>query len=398
MDNKTVVLCDLDGCFIDDRWRRHHCDWKNREFTKYHSLIPQDPRALPVMLEVLMRHKAAGHIIYFTTARPDSAFKDTINQIQKFIGWQVNKDYNLHMRQSYEEGVPSAALKSQMFNRIRECFVTGTIFYAYDDHGDVCQAYYDMGIQNVYLVNDRIAVDCGVNMASQICNKIRGGFSFECNMYRIDHLNHFYFYGAIPDLPPKEPLMHFLYELKGKCRLSGGTFHYEGEKEIAERMAANTEIARRAMNNYDMLQKPINIGHVSIDINRDEKVRNEELLKEVEEEWLSPDVANLPRILEMSAQTFSDRREIYGDSSDQFGRIMAILMENNNYAPSMAKEHEMYMFFNHIVGKLVRFSNSGFKHTDSIHDVINYAGLVECCVIGIDRDIKKAEGEGNESE
>jgi hypothetical protein len=150
---------------------------------------------------------------------------------------------------------------------------------------------------------------------------------------------------------------------------------------------------------YDAFQQPVNLDHVSIDINRDEKARNEKLTQDIQDGWLTPDVANLPRILDMSAQTFSDRREIYGDSSDQFGRIMAILMEHNNFAPSMAKEHEMYMFFNHIVGKLVRFANSGFEHIDSIHDIINYAGLVECCVIGIDRELKRIEKEeGNESD
>ena len=421
MNNKpqTVVLCDLDGCFIDDRWRRHLCDWKNRRFEKYHAGIKDDTRALPVMLEVLKRHKAAGDKIYFTTARPDYAFDDTIAQIQKFIGWEVNKDYLLHMRQTYEEGIPSADLKRDMFNRIRECYLTGTIFYAYDDHGDVCSMYHDCGVGHVYLVNDRIAVNCNARLSATICGKIRGGFSFEAQMYRWNNQNQFYLFAE--NIVNNHPMEAIFSEALIRREVELDTYHYEGEKEIADCMTKNIETATEALRpfrgdsvdeskaqllgkvegrlHFADAQHPVKLDHDSININRDEKERNAELIKEVEKEWLSPDVANLPRILETSAQTFSDRREIYGDSSDQFGRIMAIIMEHNHFAPSMAKEHEMYMFFNHIVGKLVRFANSGFEHIDSIHDIINYAGLVECCVIGINRDLKRIEEEeGNESE
>jgi hypothetical protein len=414
---ETVVLIDLDGCSIDDLWRRHLCDWKNRRFEKYHAGIKDDKFALPVMREIILQHWSAGHKIWFTTARPMTAITDTQEQIKKFFGMSNEKDYFIKMRGHDQEGIPSADLKRDMFNHIRQCYRSGTVFYAYDDHGEVAGMYHDCGVQHAYLVNDRIMIDLNAEGSASLVNKVRCGESFQHYCYQAPSLNNFLYVSDFligNTIPGK-----FFHEISISKKLNIGDFYYIGDTEIKVSAMENITNAAAMLNpvfgdsideardrllnetvmRYDAFQQPVNLDHVSIDINRDEKARNEKLTQDIQDGWLTPDVANLPRILDMSAQTFSDRREIYGDSSDQFGRIMAILMEHNNFAPSMAKEHEMYMFFNHIVGKLVRFANSGFEHIDSIHDIINYAGLVECCVIGIDRELKRIEKEeGNESD
>lgn len=414
---ETVVLIDLDGCAVDDRWRLHLCDWKHRRFDMYHAGIKDDKFSLPVMKEIIARHLAAGHKIWFTTARPISSLKDTQDQILKFFGMKADADYLIKMRGHDQEGIPSADLKRDMLNHIRQCYRSDTIFYAYDDHGEVAGMYYDCGVQNAYLVNDRIMIDLNAEGSEKLVHKVRCGESFEKHCYKSLAHNHFMF--VTEDLNGDTIPDKLFRELTNQKKLEVGIHHYTGDNEIKERQQENITKAAKMLNpvfgdsideardkllnetvmRYDAFQQPVNLDHASIDINRDEKARNEKLTQDIQDGWLTPDAANLPRILDMSAQTFSDRREIYGDSSDQFGRIMAILMEHNNFAPSMAKEHEMYMFFNHIVGKLVRFANSGFEHIDSIHDIINYAGLVECCVIGIDRELKRIEKEeGNESE
>ena len=377
MNNKpVVVLCDLDGCLIDDRWRRHMCDWKNRQFEEYHRNMVNDNIPIPFMVEVLRRHHSAGHHIYFTTARPGKYLTETAEQIRKFTDGILTNNLHILMRGDDEEGIPSAELKKGMFDRIRETFPNGTTFFAYDDHGDVCQMYKDMGVDFPYLVNHKIAVDCNADMSSLICTKIRSGYSFQAMFSRTKEYNGFFFFLAPGALSNRRltlyPVENIVSELASQCKIEHELFKYEGDKSSEKR--------------YTMVQKEMNVDHVSVDdVNRDEKERDEELLGEVKEQWLQPDVANLPRILEMSAKTFSDRRAIYGDSSEQYGRIMDILMEKSCFSPSNASEYEMMMFFSHVVGKLVRFSNSGMRHIDSIHDVINYAGLVECCVIGQDK-------------
>lgn len=377
MNNKpVVVLCDLDGCLIDDRWRRHMCDWKNRQFEEYHRNMVNDRCALPFMVEILRRHHAAGHHIYFTTARPGKYYSETAEQLLKYTDFISLDSASILMRGDELEGVPSAELKKRMLEQIRKTFPKGTTFFAYDDHGDVCQMYKDMGVDFPYLVTHKIAVDCNTDMSSLICTKIRSGYSFQAIFNRTKEYNGFFFF-LTPDPLNRInfglcPVEQIFSELSSQGKTEYEFFTYEGDKSSEKR--------------YTMVQKEMNVEHVSVDdVNRDEKERDEELLGEVKEQWLQPDVANLPRILEMSAKTFSDRRAIYGDSSEQYGRIMDILMEKSCFSPNNASEYEMMMFFSHVVGKLVRFSNSGMRHIDSIHDVINYAGLVECCVIGQDK-------------
>jgi hypothetical protein len=87
---------------------------------------------------------------------------------------------------------------------------------------------------------------------------------------------------------------------------------------------------------------------------------------------------DVPGILESGAATYRERNAIYGDSWETFRDMMALLYPNVELKTK--DDIIIYNWISHIVGKLVRFKNSGHKNLDSIHDASVYAAMVEAYV------------------
>jgi hypothetical protein len=85
---------------------------------------------------------------------------------------------------------------------------------------------------------------------------------------------------------------------------------------------------------------------------------------------------NASDILGEAADTFRERNAIYGDNAFKVGEVMAVLFPNG-VNPQTKEDHHMYHLFELLVVKLTRFSNSGLKHQDSIHDLMVYAAMCE---------------------
>jgi hypothetical protein len=88
---------------------------------------------------------------------------------------------------------------------------------------------------------------------------------------------------------------------------------------------------------------------------------------------------DVPGILESGAATYRERNAIYGDSWETFRNVMTALYPNG---VSLNGEDEViiYNWISHIAGKLVRFKNSGYKHSDSMHDISVYAAMIEAYI------------------
>lgn len=80
------------------------------------------------------------------------------------------------------------------------------------------------------------------------------------------------------------------------------------------------------------------------------------------------------KLLEAVAQTLKDRDRIYGQNDEITGQILTLLFPRG-ITLNTPEDHRMFHFLGHIVGKLTRFTNSGMKHEDSLHDLIGYAAL-----------------------
>jgi len=74
--------------------------------------------------------------------------------------------------------------------------------------------------------------------------------------------------------------------------------------------------------------------------------------------------------------TFNERAMIYGQNDIIYARVMAELFPNG-LTLSKAEDFRMFMNVMHLVGKLTRFTGSGMKDADSVHDMITYSAFAE---------------------
>jgi hypothetical protein len=102
------------------------------------------------------------------------------------------------------------------------------------------------------------------------------------------------------------------------------------------------------------------------------------------------------RLLESVAETLRERDAVYGQNDEVTGRILSILFPDGIKLVS-PEDHRMFHFLGHIIGKLTRFTNSGMKHEDSLHDLMGYAalaaGLIESHNIELLQKWRHAENE-----
>jgi hypothetical protein len=89
-------------------------------------------------------------------------------------------------------------------------------------------------------------------------------------------------------------------------------------------------------------------------------------------------------ILAKAAGTFKERNAVYRDNAVNVGKVMEALFPNGVNLKN-AKDHQIYHLFELIIVKLTRFANTNLHHTDSIHDVMVYAAMIEplCCEHGV---------------
>lgn len=84
-------------------------------------------------------------------------------------------------------------------------------------------------------------------------------------------------------------------------------------------------------------------------------------------------------LLDEAKATFTERRERHGRADVTFGEVMAVLFPDG-IELNTAADHRIHQMLTHVVGKLVRFTNSGLRHKDSAHDIVTYAALMESMV------------------
>jgi hypothetical protein len=87
----------------------------------------------------------------------------------------------------------------------------------------------------------------------------------------------------------------------------------------------------------------------------------------------------VPEILEDGAATYRERNAIYGDNWETFRDIMGLIFPEGLDLRDPDKRM-IYNWLEHLVGKITRFSASGFTHQDSIHDICVYAAMIEAYV------------------
>lgn len=88
---------------------------------------------------------------------------------------------------------------------------------------------------------------------------------------------------------------------------------------------------------------------------------------------------SVPEILTAAAKTFKERNAIYGDNyKGMHGDLMTAFFPDGITLVDH-KDQIRYAAFNAIVAKLSRYANQWNEggHQDSIHDVINFAAMLE---------------------
>lgn len=81
-------------------------------------------------------------------------------------------------------------------------------------------------------------------------------------------------------------------------------------------------------------------------------------------------------ILTSAAQTFRERNAVYGDNWRRVGAVMMALFPEG-VTLSNEQEFNGWHLFELLIVKLTRFTNSGLRHQDSIHDIAVYAAMLE---------------------
>jgi hypothetical protein len=81
-------------------------------------------------------------------------------------------------------------------------------------------------------------------------------------------------------------------------------------------------------------------------------------------------------ILDEAAATFRERNAVYKDNATVVGRVMAALFPNGVKLET-PEDHHFYHLFELAIVKLTRFTQSGMKHQDSIHDLAVYAAMLQ---------------------
>lgn len=84
----------------------------------------------------------------------------------------------------------------------------------------------------------------------------------------------------------------------------------------------------------------------------------------------------VPEIMREAIRTYEERNAVYGDSYTRFGHLMTLLFPKGLKAETPEELNRLGLLVQ-IITKLVRFTNSGLTHRDSIHDIGVYSFMME---------------------
>ncbi len=85
---------------------------------------------------------------------------------------------------------------------------------------------------------------------------------------------------------------------------------------------------------------------------------------------------NADEILSDMAETFKERRSVYGNNYKLVGEMMAAAHPQGKLLHG-AEDFELWHLWELVFVKLSRFANSGLEHKDSIHDAAIYCAMIE---------------------
>lgn len=408
--SKTIYIFDLDGCLVDDSWRLHLCDWKNREFKEYHDNLVYDDRTLLPGMKLLslamqdqFNYGPKEVEIHFSTARPFSHNKETNKQIRDLLG-AGNAKYTLHMRTPDQEGIKSAELKRQNLNRILLEHPGEMVeVIAFDDHPDVVVMYREEGVQS-YLVNKRFVIN---NKAHGALKAIRSGDSEFKSMvsynYSDPEANIGFIFASDDDKNVPHPViirkladdligsiqerrcaMFTLVDKSPEARdmrvynsrdpsiaTPGTVIGIDKAKPGSERTAICTRTKLDYITNpfdkADKAEEPKAIGP--------ERGTDGCLYPILNGENKEPK-QTAADILAAAAETFRERNGVYKDNALVVGKVMEALFPKG-VALKTEEDYHIWHLFEILIVKLTRFTNSGMHHEDSIHDLMVYAAMIE---------------------
>lgn len=92
----------------------------------------------------------------------------------------------------------------------------------------------------------------------------------------------------------------------------------------------------------------------------------------------APRPVNAADVLQKMADTYRERRAVYGDNFRMVGPMMRILFPNGVSADVVCSDQ--FHLFELVLVKLTRFAVSNLSHADSIHDAAVYAAMIEALV------------------
>lgn len=317
----SVIICDLDNCLSDDRWRRHLIDksltGEDRYF-RYNALAHLD-QANKQLLAFL--HNWTGDIerhLLFITARPASRRQETIAWLHENGLWK----FRLFMRPEGNLDT-SPILKTAI---VQSIFDDGTlrdknqIATIIDDRRDVLEALDKATGRPTLLIN----LDNFLEMRRELTAFFelrkepgRNFFLEACNLLQKE---------GLMDLPQKVAQEVALFFSEGNA----------GKDRAAESTSATAPVAKRT------------VGE------------------------------RVAQLMEEGAKTFRERNASYGSNFRMVGPVMQQLFPNG--VPPELLRHDAFHLFELVVVKLSRFAISKFTHEDSIHDAMVYCAMIEAII------------------
>lgn len=162
---KPYLICDIDGCIIDDSHRLHLIDAANHDFEAYHDAMIHDTEALTIGRLFIEEAVRRGIPIAFFTVRPLTHADLTIAALSRIFQLRVNQDYVLYMRNPGEENVPAVKIKQEMLSDFISLngLQTTDCIAAIDDHYGVVEMYQRSGLP-AFVVNKSQFIDASNNV------------------------------------------------------------------------------------------------------------------------------------------------------------------------------------------------------------------------------------------
>ncbi|UVN13846.1 3'-phosphatase, 5'-polynucleotide kinase [Pseudomonas phage vB_PaeM_FBPa34] len=313
-----IIIFDLDGCVFDDSHRKSFA--LERQWDEYHSRLDKDtlnPHAVGRIRNAI----DADLMIFFVTGRTDNHFFQTRAKLHRELGIAEHREYELIMR-PYGNTEPAPQFKRAVaLDILKKIEGVTKIVAAFDDRQDIIDAYNSLGIDS-YILN------------------LEG-----CDAP---------FFAVAADSDPDSAPNDMAGEPFPAAPNSAPTL----DEAFAKAPSPLAETAQ----SEDPTEDAAPFAMESVWPGEDDSHPDD----------FAEDVLNN---LYAAAEVFRARQSAYGRNDLMYGKIMEILFPNGLVAKT-ADDHRLALFVMHMVGKLTRLANSGFKDADSALDSINYSAFV----------------------